>query len=60
VTDNPTSAFVDGSLPTGTYRFEVDACTFSGGPGPTCDTFLGPKNVKIVRIAGNEPERMEP
>jgi hypothetical protein len=55
VRDNPTTAYVDGNLPSGTYRFEVRACVQNPTPRPKCDTFPGPTGVKIVRIAGNEP-----
>lgn len=53
--NNPTAAYVDGNLPTGTYRFEVTACVQNSTPRAKCGTFAGPTGVKIVRIAGNEP-----
>lgn len=55
VNDNPTSAYIDGTLATGTYRFEVEACVYNPSPRPKCETFLGPSGVRIKRIAGNEP-----
>jgi hypothetical protein len=60
VENNPTTAYVDGNLPTGTYRFEVYACAVNTGPRDKCDTFQGPKDVKIIRVAGNEPEGFKP
>lgn len=52
--DNPTSAWVDGDLPTGTYRFEILACVYNPTPQPKCELFDGPNNVRIVRVSGNE------
>jgi hypothetical protein len=60
VTDNPTSVYVDGSLPTGTYRFIVRGCVDNPTPRAKCEDFAGPSNVKIVRIAGNEPDPVLP
>jgi hypothetical protein len=54
VKDNPTSAYVDGDLPTGTYRFEIVACVYNPTPQPECKTFQGPSNVRIKRVVGNE------
>jgi hypothetical protein len=56
VDNNPTSAYISGNLPTGTYRFVVEACVRNPSPRPKCDTFDGPASVKIVRIAGNEKD----
>lgn len=55
VQNNPTTAYIDGNLPTGTYRFTVHACVINPTPRAACDSFAGPSGVKIVRIAGNEP-----
>lgn len=52
--DNPTSAYVDGNLPTGTYSFIIRACVDNPSPRSKCGVFPGPNNVKIVRIATNE------
>lgn len=57
VTNNPTSAYVDGDLPTGTYRILIEACVQNRSPRPVCETFAGPTNVKIVRVARNEPAK---
>lgn len=53
--NNPTAVYIDGDLPTGTYRFVVHACVQNPTPRGRCGTFAGPSGVKVVRIAGNEP-----
>jgi hypothetical protein len=55
VKDNPTSVYLFGSVPTGVYNFEVRVCMYNPTPQPNCTVFPGAQNVKIQRIAGNEP-----
>jgi hypothetical protein len=42
VTDNPTSLWLPGSLPSGTYQIIVTACVPNPSPVDRCDTFSGP------------------
>jgi hypothetical protein len=55
VKDNPTSVYLFGSVPTGVYNFEARVCMYNPTPQPNCTVFPGAQNVKIQRIAGNEP-----
>ena len=54
IKNNPTSVYIDGDLPSGIYRFEIEAGVYNPTPQPECRTFQGPNNVKVIRVVGNE------
>jgi hypothetical protein len=53
--DNPTSVYVDGTLGTGLYDFEITGCS-ERGTRSKCVTFTGPTNVRIERVSGNSTQ----
>lgn len=54
IKNNRTGAYVDGTLGSGTYKFEIFACVKNRGPQDKCAIYQGPSDVKIVRVVGNE------
>lgn len=53
IDNNPTSLWLPGSLPSGTYRVEVRACVPNPTPRDKCATFEGPE-FTMERIALTE------